>query len=297
MERDPYSCPFENSGIGGGFGGLTGVFYVCLGFDQTKGVCWILESQQELILRKNKQLFSPAARIRQIIMTQTSLSAKTPHTFGAEAFLDVKFILSDQKTIFSLFGPDPASFYILRQQYSACADHRPGHSAHEIRERRLYTRMKSRSRFVLQGEDWDEFVQRALGSELVRHGKPESYTWYRWRSTSTEYRRMVLSWREICTIEGALTEGKVMVNSEALPFWDTATQFLQELSGKFYYAGTCAWIKNSILSQLRQYCRTSQPKKYNTSRQHAVSGVVRARSDEANCQTSVKTAPEVLKIQ
>ncbi|HMW38618.1 MAG: hypothetical protein K1X68_00320 [Saprospiraceae bacterium] len=58
--RDLYSCPFGELGLGGGFGGLTGVFYVRLGFGPDKRRVLNIGITTRIDFKKNKQLFSPA---------------------------------------------------------------------------------------------------------------------------------------------------------------------------------------------------------------------------------------------
>ncbi|MFN8278888.1 MAG: hypothetical protein U0V49_01245 [Saprospiraceae bacterium] len=60
VERDLYSCPFGELGLGGGFGGLTGVFYVRLGFGPDKRRVLNIGITTRIDFKKNKQLFSPA---------------------------------------------------------------------------------------------------------------------------------------------------------------------------------------------------------------------------------------------
>lgn len=59
VERDLYRSPFGELGLGGGFGGLTGVFYVRVGFGPDKRRVLNIGITTRMDFKKNKQLFSP----------------------------------------------------------------------------------------------------------------------------------------------------------------------------------------------------------------------------------------------
>ena len=216
-------------------------------------------------------------------MTQTSLSLKTLHTFGAEAFgREIHFIRSEDD-LQSFFGLDPASFYILGGGSNILPVQTIDRVIlrNEIRGKEIiHEDEESVTVRIAGGEDWDEFVQWALDQSWSGMENLSLIPGTVGAAPVQNIGAYGVELKEIFVrLEGVLlTEGKAMVlNKEACRFGYRDSVFKQELSGKFFITRVHLRLNKKFNPQLSYGNIAERLKEKNIIHPdaHAVSGVVR----------------------